>query len=582
MRRGIEAMRYYALATDYDGTIATNGIVDASTLEALRSVLATGRRLILVTGRELPDLQRVCEHLDLFELVVAENGALLYRPSNKTKIILSDAPPRELVLELTRRGVQPMSVGDSIIATWEPHSQTVLDAIRDLGLELQVIFNKGAVMVLPAGVNKATGLTAALEELSLSPRNVVGVGDAENDHSFLRCCEFSAAVANALPSVKKEVDFVATRDHGAGVAELVGALVEKDLQGCRARPEKGFVFAASGEHEIGLEPYGGCVLICGASASGKSSVAKRIVEGMSQGGYQFCLVDPEGDYENLRDAVVIGKADAPPNFDEVMQVLADVGADSVVCLTGIPISDRPKVFVELFAKLLQMRARLGRPHWLVVDEVHHVMPAEWQPPNNLLPERLINMLLITVHPELLSHEVLARVTDVIAVGSTAPDILGRIAELRTIEIPAAAAPEKGEALLWSERDGSVRVVQTLRPVMEHRRHTRKYAEGNLAPESSFYFRGKDGKLNLRAKNLIQFLELAEGVDDETWEYHFRLGDYSRWFRDAIKDDELADEAQELERSHDAAKPESLPLVREAIERRYTLPASPPVPVPGAD
>ena len=167
--------------------------------------------------------------------------------------------------------------------------------------------------------------------------------------------------------------------------------------------------------------------------------------------------------------------------------------------------------MELFAKLLKMRAQIGRPHWLIIDEVHHVMPAEWEPPNNLLPERLSSMLLITVHPELLSREVLERITDVIAVGSTARDILARIAEIRSIDMPPAAAPEKqGVALLWSERDGSVRLVQTLRPSVEHRRHTRKYAEGNLPPERSFYFRGKEGKLNLRAKNLIQFLELADG------------------------------------------------------------------------
>jgi HAD superfamily hydrolase (TIGR01484 family) len=577
-------MRYYALATDYDGTIATNGLLDAPTVEALQSVLATGRRLILVTGRELPDLQRVCPHLELFELVVAENGALLYRPSSKTKTVLADAPPPEFVLELGRRGVERISVGDAIVATWEPHSQTVLDVIRDLGLELQVIFNKGAVMVLPAGVNKATGLTAALRELKLSPRNVVGVGDAENDHSFLRLCEFSAAVANALPAVKDTADFVATRDHGAGVAELIHALVERDLAGLRVRPERGFVFATSADDDaVAVEPYGGCILICGASASGKSSVAKRIVEGMRDGGYQFCLVDPEGDYEELEGAVVVGKADVPPDFDEVMQVLDEVGANGVVCLTGTPISDRPQQFVDLFAKLLKMRAQVGRPHWLVIDEVHHVMPAEWEPPNNLLPERLTSMLLITVHPELLSREVLERVTDVIAVGSTARDILARIAEIRSIDMPPTAAPEKqGEALLWSERDGGVRLVQTLRPSKEHRRHTRKYAEGNLPPERSFYFRGEDEKLNLRAKNLIQFLELADGVDDETWQHHFRVGDYSRWFREGIKDDELADETEQIERTHDAAKADSLPLVREAIERRYTLPASPPVPVPGAE
>src|SRR5882672_7400114 len=125
-------MRYLVLATDYDGTIATNGVVDEATLDALRRLLATGRRLVLVTGRELPDLKRVCEHLDLFELVVAENGAVLYRPATKAKTVLADAPPPQLARELERRGVRPMSAGDSIIATWEPHSQTVLDAIRDL------------------------------------------------------------------------------------------------------------------------------------------------------------------------------------------------------------------------------------------------------------------------------------------------------------------------------------------------------------------------------------------------------------------------------------------------------------------
>ena len=109
-----------------------------------------------------------------------------------------------------------------IVATWEPHeAKPSSKTIHDLGLELQVIFNKGAVMVLPSGVNKATGLAAALAELGLSPHNAVGVGDAENDHAFLRVCECSAAVANALPAVKDTADIVMKGDHGAGVAELI-------------------------------------------------------------------------------------------------------------------------------------------------------------------------------------------------------------------------------------------------------------------------------------------------------------------------------------------------------------------------
>jgi hydroxymethylpyrimidine pyrophosphatase-like HAD family hydrolase len=580
---GTSRMRYHILATDYDGTIATDGALDPPTVEALRKALATGRRLILVTGRELPDLKQVCPYLELFEIVVAENGALLYQPSNQSTTALAEPPPQAFVAELERRGVAPLSVGAAIVATWEPHSQTVLDTIRDLGLELQVIFNKGAVMVLPAGVNKATGLTAALQALRFSPRNVVGVGDAENDHSFLKLCELSAAVANALPSVKDAVDVVTTADHGAGVVELVAQLVADDFAASRIRPERRrLAFGTSEDGEVALDSHGGCVLICGASASGKSTVAKRILESIGNCGYQFCLVDPEGDYEEMENAVAIGNPDAPPTIDEAVQLLEDVGVNGVIGLTGTPISDRPLFFVELFSKLLQLRARYGRPHWLVLDEVHHLMPAEWEPPNGLLPEKLESVLLITVHPELLSREVLKRVTHVIGVGATAPDVLSRIAEARGLEIPSAAPPEKpGEALLWSEHDGRVRLVQTLRPAVEHRRHSRKYAEGNLSPDRSFYFRGEQGKLNLRARNLIQFLELADGVDDDTWEYHFRLGHVSRWFRDAIKDDELADETEELERSRDAAKAESLPLVRTAIERRYTLPAAAPVPVAGA-
>ena len=112
----------------------------------------------------------------------------------------------------------PVLAGRCIVATWEPHQHAVLEAIRELGLELQIIFNKGAVMVLPAGTSKASGLEAALALLELSPHNVVGIGDAENDHAFLRLCGCGVAVANALPLLKENADFVTEMPRGAGVA----------------------------------------------------------------------------------------------------------------------------------------------------------------------------------------------------------------------------------------------------------------------------------------------------------------------------------------------------------------------------
>jgi hydroxymethylpyrimidine pyrophosphatase-like HAD family hydrolase len=222
-------MRYQVLATDYDGTIAHHGRVSDELIASLKRLLATGRRLVMVTGRELSDLMDIFPHTQLFEWIVAENGALLYHPGTKDERVLGQAPSEEFLALLHVRGVRPLSAGRSIVATFEPHEKTVLETIRDLGIEWQVIFNKGAVMALPSGINKATGLTAALAAMGLSPHHVVGVGDAENDHAFLSMCGVSAAVANALPAVKESADFVTPGDHGAGVTQLIDAIVASDL-----------------------------------------------------------------------------------------------------------------------------------------------------------------------------------------------------------------------------------------------------------------------------------------------------------------------------------------------------------------
>ena len=222
-------MRYLALATDYDGTIAHHGVVDAKTLAALERLRAAHRRVLLVTGRELEELKETCPRLDLFDLVIVENGALLYRPSDGSETVLAERPPDSFVNDLLDRGVSPISVGRVIVATWEPHQAAVVEAIHQAGLDLEVIFNKGSVMVLPTGVNKASGLTAALAELGIASEQVVGVGDAENDHAFLALCGLSAAVANALPTLKDRADLVTRGTHGAGVVELIDALLADTL-----------------------------------------------------------------------------------------------------------------------------------------------------------------------------------------------------------------------------------------------------------------------------------------------------------------------------------------------------------------
>jgi len=223
-------MNSCTLATDYDGTLAEDGRVAESTIAALESLRRSGRSIILVTGRELAQLLEVFDRTDLFDWIVAENGALLYHPATRREHLLTKPVPLHFVEALRRRGVSPISTGGALVATLRPHENTVLEVIRELGIDRQVIFNKDAVMVLPIGVDKASGLGAALEEMKLSWRDVVGIGDAENDLAFLRMCQCSVAVSNAIDSVKAEVNFTTRAACGEGVVELINDILKDDLQ----------------------------------------------------------------------------------------------------------------------------------------------------------------------------------------------------------------------------------------------------------------------------------------------------------------------------------------------------------------
>ncbi|HEX2675176.1 MAG TPA: HAD family hydrolase [Polyangiales bacterium] len=227
--RKLSGVDCFALACDYDETLADEGRVPSATYAALQRLRASGRKLILVTGRELPELRMVCTELGLFDRVVAENGALLFTPATGQERVLTEPPPAALVAALSAAHVEPLSIGRVIVATREPMQAIVLEAIRTLGLEHQVIFNKGAVMVLPPGVNKASGLRVALDELALSARDVVAVGDAENDHALLSACGFGVAVANAVPMLKQHAQWVTNAPRGAGVVELIARILANEL-----------------------------------------------------------------------------------------------------------------------------------------------------------------------------------------------------------------------------------------------------------------------------------------------------------------------------------------------------------------
>jgi len=214
-----------ALATDYDGTLAADGSVDAATMAALARLRASGRKLLLVTGRELPQLREVFPTVGVFDVVVAENGALIWRPDTDVAQLLAPPPPPSFIAALRRRGVAPLSLGRSIVASSRENEGEVLAAIAEAGIDWRIIANKDSVMCLPAGVDKASGLTVALRDFGLAAVDVLGVGDAENDLAFLKVCGVSAAVANALAAVKAQADIVTEGMAGAGVVWLIDRLL---------------------------------------------------------------------------------------------------------------------------------------------------------------------------------------------------------------------------------------------------------------------------------------------------------------------------------------------------------------------
>ncbi|AFY70159.1 HAD-superfamily hydrolase, subfamily IIB [Thalassoporum mexicanum PCC 7367] len=223
-------MAYLAIASDFDGTIAIKGQVADSTRQAIAQWREAGGKFLIVTGRLF---DQGFDHLtgtfpqiwDYCDGVVAENGALVYLRDRDQKILLGAAPPPEFMQALAARGVDYLFHGEVIVATREPYLKTTQTLITEMTIDAQIILNKGEVMILPQGVNKAAGLSLLLKELQIAPEQVVAVGDAENDYDLINLCGYGVAVANALPQLREIADLVTIGICGEGVVELIDRLL---------------------------------------------------------------------------------------------------------------------------------------------------------------------------------------------------------------------------------------------------------------------------------------------------------------------------------------------------------------------
>jgi hypothetical protein len=584
-------MIIYALACDYDGTVADDGRIPASTAEILARVRGSGRKLLLVTGRRLPDLRRVCPDVEaMFDAVVAENGAVLYLPDRRDVRVLG-APPEPLLLEALRRHGVPFDLGDSIVASEVVFASAALAAIREAGVERGLVFNKDAVMLLPGGVTKGTGADRALESLALSRHNVAGIGDAENDHAFLALCECAVAVADAVPALRERADHVTEAAGPRGVEEfVVGHLLRDDCAELLSRIERHHLSLGTERDgaAVTIPAHGVEMLIVGPSESGKSTITGVLVERLLEVERAVCIIDPEGDHQALGElpgVVVLGGGpdQALPTGDELHQLLLHPRTSLVLSMSAMTRTEKLEYTTKTLGTIAAARAASGLPHWLIVDEAHHVFPADGSAAVDLLRPQGQSLCLTTLTTDDVAAPVRALV-DTLA----STDLATFGGALRALEPDPARGPapgiarglaaiardgvlERGEIALARVEGSTARLTRfRLGPRrVRHRRHIRKYTEGELPADRSFYFRGSDGRLNLRAANLVRFRELAEGVDEATWAHHAGRGDVSAWIRDEIKDPELADEIAVLERTA-ASAAESRARVLDILRRRYAV------------
>jgi HAD superfamily hydrolase (TIGR01484 family) len=459
-------MRYHALAVDYDGTLAADGQVDTQTLDALSRLKKSGRRLVLVTGRIIPQLRDVFPQMDICDLIVADNGALLYDPRTNDQVTLADRPPEEFIDELSKRGVTPIEVGDVIVATWEPHESTVLEVIRDMGLEFQIIFNKGAVMILPTGINKATGLRAALTRLGLSHHNTVGIGDAENDEAFLRLCAASVAVDNALDVVKRQVDLVTCGARGAGVSELIERLIADDLRTLPPRPDRGLLLGIeTDDREFRIPLYGNRIAVIGESVQFQVQYVCRMLQQLNEQDYQACLFTANSEYLNLTNPVVLGTADQAPDVKEVLQVAQDPHKSCIINLQHQSPTRKTIAFMDVLQALLQHQRIMGHPHLLIVDDADGLIPADV---NHSLGAAVLNDLgdasVITIHPQKLSEKFVREVELVMAVGPHSESLVATYAGVENRNSPdqsKATSSAAYDAVAWLRGSRDVHHLRAL-------------------------------------------------------------------------------------------------------------------------
>ena len=542
-------MTFKVLACDFDGTLASEGQIGPSALEAIEKARQAGLKVILVTGRTFFELTRVCERLDLFDAVVAENGAVLYFPRNAMIRDQGPAPPTRLLNELDQRGIS-YQVGRAIVGTSRADERGVREALEAAGVNRELVYNRAALMLLPVGIEKGQGVEHVLRSFGLSFQDALALEDAENDLALFEACAWAACPGNAIPELKARADWVFSGENGESVAvAITGSIIEGRLparHSPRHRIAVGWVVETSEPATIPARDVN--VLIYGDPLSGKSWLAGALVERLLAARYAICVLDPEGDYRVLADlpSVIWAEVcDRAALVRALTQFARDAAGCLVVDLSALPHPQKLQMIRAGLQWIRESRRRSGLPHWVLLDEAHYSLHRDGVA-DDVIGIEDKGFCLATYRPSWLRDSVVKQLDVFILAHATADDEL---------------------AFLRSRlSNGAITFVATPRETT-HVRHLRKYADSRVPFGERFLFRRPDGHVVAEAQSLHDFRRVLMTVDDHVIAHHVRLGDFSRWVLDVFSDPELA---RQLKKTEARWRRGEVPDLRRAIDRLITF------------
>ncbi|MEZ5489000.1 MAG: HAD hydrolase family protein [Gammaproteobacteria bacterium] len=575
-------MRLRVIATDYDGTIAIDGVLDPAIREAIALARQRGVLVVIVTGRIYSELRNVAGCLDFVDGVVAENGAVAALPNGHVTVF-GASPPLSLITKLSERCID-FKVGRCVIEMDADFADVAIALIREMELPLTISFNRSRMMLLPPSISKASGLRHLLDTFNVSIHNAIGIGDAENDHELLTCCEHGVAVSWGSARLRESADFVLEGNGPAAVAgyiERVSSEIRLPSETSTYRKVVLEEIEGKAPFQISIRAHN--VLIAGDTKSGKSWLAGLLAEQQILKGYTVYVFDPEGDYSSLAtlpNTLVLGGSRMLPEGDD-LRLLLQQGLSVVLNLSNLEHYQKSAYIGQHLPLVAQHRREQGFPHRIFLDECHYFLSGSLG--RQILDFQLDGYTLVTYRPSQLAREVLTSI-DVFAVT--------RLTDHAEVDVLRDLLDDKSEEYIdshdWYDQLANLGITEAalLPPTREaggrlrrfvvaprltkHVRHRTKYFDVPVSTGRRFVFTDCGHPTGESAATLRELGEATRRVKAAVLINHSQRHDFSHWVADLFCDRDLANDIRKLESTmnHNGDVDSFVKGFCEVVKKRY--------------